>query len=443
MIICVILIMFFQSLLNFEKSTTEIPLSVDYIPASEVLLYKTSKSITLKRVEGQIIRKLPLNINQFERVNNSVAIAIDSIFYFINNTGGFVYRWHNDKLERIDHSYDHRSQMMSSIFTYGKKIYRYGGYGFFDARNFFTFFDIESNEWEVEIIDEQILPLGSYDSKFFVYENYFYKIGGKTTDPFDRTKSSPLKDVWRFNLIDNTWEHLLDFDYFETLTFSKNDFVMNNKFYFINQNQLYAFNLENNTFEQISNFPLIEKLVKNYPIFSKDTNLFYFTSSSNEEKQISVNKYSTVGNFRVERQINTRNNTSSIIWIVGFLTVSLMTFNFISILNKKTKKEKNIIFVTKNSINRGKKKIEIDDIEQQILQFFHKSNPISITQIISLLDSKEITYSQKLRLKDKIISDLNTKIKILLESEINPIKKQKDSKDSRIRVYKLFVQLVY
>ena len=443
MIICVILIMFFQSLLNFEKSTTEIPLSVDYIPASEVLLYKTSKSITLKRVEGQIIRKLPLNINQFERVNNSVAIAIDSIFYFINNTGGFVYRWHNDKLERIDHSYDHRSQMMSSIFTYGKKIYRYGGYGFFDARNFFTFFDIESNEWEVEIIDEQILPLGSYDSKFFVDENYFYKIGGKTTDPFDRTKSSPLKDVWRFNLIDNTWEHLLDFDYFETLTFSKNDFVMNNKFYFINQNQLYAFNLENNTFEQISNFPLIEKLVKNYPIFSKDTNLFYFTSSSNEKKQISVNKYSTVGNFRVERQINTRNNTSSIIWIVGFLTVSLMTFSFISILNKKTKKEKNIIFVTKNSINRGKKKIEIDDIEQQILQFFHKSNPISITQIISLLDSKKITYSQKLRLKDKIISDLNTKIKILLESEINPIKKQKDSKDSRIRVYKLFVQLVY
>lgn len=171
--------------------------------------------------------------------------------------------------------------------------------------------------------------------------------------------------------------------------------------------------------------------------------MFYFTSSSNEEKQISINKYSTVGNFRVERQINTRNNTSSIIWIVGFLTVSLMTFNFISILNKKTKKEKNIIFVTKNSINRGKKKIEIDDIEQQILQFFHKSNPISITQIISLLDSKEITYSQKIRLKDKIISDLNTKIKILLDMEMSPIEKQKDSKDSRIRVYKLFAQLVY
>ena len=54
-----------------------------------------------------------------------------------------------------------------------------------------------------------------------------------------------------------------------------------------------------------------------------------------------------------------------------------------------------------------------------------------------MLDSKEITYSQKIRLKDKIISDLNTKIKILLESEMSPIKKQKDSKDSRIRVYKL------
>ena len=443
MIIYFILIMFFQSLLNFENSSTKIPLSVDYIPASEVLLYKTSKSITLKGVEGEIIRKLPLPINQFERVNNSVALVIDSIFYFINKTSGFVYSWHNDKLERIDHSYDHRVQMMSSIFTYEKKIYRHGGYGFFDARNFFTSFDIESNEWEVEIIDEQILPIGSFDSKFFVDENYFYKIGGKTVDPFDRTKSYPLKDVWRFNLKDKTWEHLLDFDYFETLTFSKNDFVMNNKFYFTNQNQLYAFNLENNTFEQIRNFPLIEKRVKNYPIFSNDANLFYFTSSYNEEKQISVNKYSTAGNFKVERQINTRNNTSSIIWIVGFLTVILMAFNFISILNKKRKKEKNIIFVTKNSIKFGKKKVEIDGIEQQILQLFHKSNLISITQIISLLDSKEITYSQKIRLKDKIISDLNTKIKILLESKINPIKKQRDSKDSRIMVYKLFVQLVY
>ena len=63
MIICFILMMFFQSLLNFEELTTEIPLSVDYIPASEVLLYKTSKSITLTRVEGQIIGKLPLTVN--------------------------------------------------------------------------------------------------------------------------------------------------------------------------------------------------------------------------------------------------------------------------------------------------------------------------------------------------------------------------------------------
>ena len=132
-----------------------------------------------------------------------------------------------------------------------------------------------------------------------------------------------------------------------------------------------------------------------------------------------------------------------IIWIIGFLTVILIAFKLINFPNKKRKKEKKIIFVKSNSINLGKKKIEIDVIEQQLLQLFHKSNPISITQIISLLDSKEITYSQKIRLKDKIISDLNTKIKILLDTEMSPIEKQKDSKDSRIRVYKLLVQLVH
>ena len=66
----------------------------------------------------------------------------------------------------------------------------------------------------------------------------------------NRTESYALNEVWRFNLNEKTWEHLLDLDYFETLTFSKNDFVIDDKFYFKIQNQLYAFNTKGNNFEK-------------------------------------------------------------------------------------------------------------------------------------------------------------------------------------------------
>ena len=91
----------------------------------------------------------------------------------------------------------------------------------------------------------------------------------------------------------------------------------------------------------------------------------------------------------------------------------------------------------------NKKRIEIDEIELQILKLFNSLNPLSIIQIINLFEFKEITYSQKLRLKDKVLSDLNTKIKLLCELKRDPIEKQKDLKDSRLRVYNLNVPIVH
>ena len=59
---------------------------------------------------------------------------------FIERQGGKVYQKLNQKLKRIDNSYTHKNQLLSSIFLRNDTIFRFGGYGFFEAKNYFTYF---------------------------------------------------------------------------------------------------------------------------------------------------------------------------------------------------------------------------------------------------------------------------------------------------------------
>ena len=441
-----ILISIFQQTTVFTYNPTEKTQNVDYIPSSKELLFRGRNNLTFTSVEGEVLREVLLTTDRIKNLNTLEVITIGNALYLINKSGGIVYKLENDGLIRVDNSYDHKSQMMSSIFRYENKIYRFGGYGFFDARNFFTFFDFQSNEWDVLEIEKQEVPIGSFDSKYFIFEDYFYKIGGKALDPYSRTKTYPLKDIWRFHLKEKKWEHILDFEYFNELTYSKSDFLIGNKFYFENQDQLYAFNLVDKAIEKVKNYPLLQKVVKHHPFFIENDNLFYFVGTFNDKELITVNKYPIKGNLNFEQQITPRVSRTTTKWIIGFILLSVIIFGLKNRKRAKNNKldfsKKNSIILKEHSINFKRKKIDINTEEYQTLKLFQKSNKISINQIIDLFKSKEVSYSQKLRLKDKMISELDVKIKLLLNTDANQIEPLKNSKDNRIRLYHLIVPII-
>src|SRR5690606_14710758 len=76
-------------------------------------------------------------------------LLLDSTHYFVHNLGGLVYILRNDSIKRIDNSFNHKMQVSSNIFVYNSKILRFGGYGFWSARDFLTYFDSDLLEWEV------------------------------------------------------------------------------------------------------------------------------------------------------------------------------------------------------------------------------------------------------------------------------------------------------
>ena len=68
-----------------------------------------------------------------------VPCVLNDKIYFIEFSGGEVYEFKQGQFIRIDYSFSHKMQAASVIFTYDGQIIRYGGYGFFSARDFFTY----------------------------------------------------------------------------------------------------------------------------------------------------------------------------------------------------------------------------------------------------------------------------------------------------------------
>jgi hypothetical protein len=67
--------------------------------------------------------------------------------YFVDRGCGIVYKWQNDSIIRIDHSFHHKNQFTGDVFMHNGSPYIFGGYGYFLYKNMTTSFNFTSKEW--------------------------------------------------------------------------------------------------------------------------------------------------------------------------------------------------------------------------------------------------------------------------------------------------------
>ena len=93
-------------------------------------------------------------------------------------------------------------------------MFRFGGYGFFEAKNYFTYFSNKTKEWEALEIKSNVFPVGNFDNKYFLTSNYFYFLGGNSIDQKNKNKKFLNKELWRFSFDNSTWELILTNEFF-------------------------------------------------------------------------------------------------------------------------------------------------------------------------------------------------------------------------------------
>ena len=126
--------------------------------------------------------------------------------YFLHASGGLVYRLENDTLKRIDQSFIHHMEYGAAIFEHNKTFFKYGGYGFWSVRDFFTYFDFGTAEWDAYgPIDTSLIPPGITESFYLKDGPDFYLFGGVSIGKANRKDKLVNQKLWCFDFNKNKW----------------------------------------------------------------------------------------------------------------------------------------------------------------------------------------------------------------------------------------------
>lgn len=385
-------------------------------------LYKLNpKTKSLDSISIEITQK----IGTFKLIKNSE-------YFLVNSLGGELLHLNENKTERIDHSFSHKNQLKSSLFTFQNTLYRFGGYGFFDSRNFFTYFSNETNEWEALETKSKVFPPGLFDNKFFIHNNNFYVFGGYSIDINNRSKRNSNDELWKFSLDDKKWKLVTKNSIFNDLNFSNFDFLYDDSFYFLKNGELLSLDFRYLNLKNYGKLNYLDKGNIIYPTIVFDNTLFTIGNSPNSELS-----RKNIFELNLE-EINVVSSTKLGLYTLGSIDYIVLTIIVISLLyfliRKFLSRPKNIRLIKEKMIY-GFKRIELSELEKSFLNLFLNNNALENIELVNLIGS-EIDASQKSRIKNSTIESLNLKISLITNYKFQ-IKKYPSSSDRRYYSYKL------
>ena len=409
---------------------------VDYEKKELYVFYKDSLTIidldNLKKISNSKIIS-PIDISFLGH-----PVSVKSKIHFINTSGGMVYRLEGNEIKRIDNSFDHKMQINSYIFSYNDTIYRYGGYGFWSQRNFFTFFDKENFEWDVVLpTGSKVLPNGSQSSTVKIYNNDFYVYGGVTLNKFNPLEYLINDEVWKFNVKDKSWIKLgtikIDINKFNPII------TFNDKHIYTDESQLmYLVDVVHNKLKSYKKTSINRRILLNDSFYING--VFYFftwkpSSTIGEILLVSRNEDYFFGELVKEEPFYY--NNERIYYIIGLILLVLISvFSYFKI-KKWIVKRKRIITVNGNLVfNRHI--LNFDEKSIQIVNLLLKSEKEIISKdILDIVENPNLNYGHNTRVMNGFIDEINYKLKSTLGIKEDLITCEKSDLDKRIKVYSI------
>ena len=141
--------------------------------------------------------------------NNIKLVFQNKIPIIVSRGGGMVWKIKNDTFKRADKSYNHKMTNQSTVFIHNDTIMKFGGYGYWSRRNFFTYYSEVTKEWEFYPISNTVhFPPGVSNVNATYFDDNFYFSGGHKTDMRTPLNKTLNENVWRFDFKDNQWTNL-------------------------------------------------------------------------------------------------------------------------------------------------------------------------------------------------------------------------------------------
>jgi hypothetical protein len=394
-----------------------------------IYLFSKNNYFKVDAANYKISEPLEFNNNGFD-INNFTPIKIKDVFYFVQNVGGLVLKLNKNNLIRIDNSFTHKMQIASTVFKYKNEIYRYGGYGFFNARELMVKFDFETNEWESVKVNGELIPRARYSNAFSIDENNLTIIGGETIDRYNREKRIRLTDMWQFSFEELKWSFILDSE--EILAIDSDAIIFDNKILFREGNYLKSLNLDS---YELSSNNLTNTLIKvsdRFKIHYFDGSFHFVVNRNNGERVlISRTKKELLGTSKSLKSLKNKKLLSiNNLIITGLLFLVIITIFLL-------RRYLNSVILKINKIKYRNKTVFISEEEYIVLkEFCRNQNSLENNILQNLVNKDQYERSHNVRRKNNLINTLNSKLQILFNNNsFNYIEIKKSDFDKRYKRY--------
>jgi hypothetical protein len=357
-----------------------------------------------------------------------------SKFKFVNEytlsskLGGSILKIKGDSIFRIDNSYEHKMQLGSLEFIRNDTLFRYGGYGFFENRNFFTFYDKKINGWESLDINGDIIPERISDFMYHFNKDKLYISGGYRFDKFKKDVKYQNLKTYLFDFNSKKWSVIGDL----------NIPLFNNISFPIDENSLINFtggmihirDFGQNSIKKFSSNPISKKIESSFfkPFIHKN-NLVYFELENEVLNIKSISLKEFISNLK---SIENERIYGVSYWLYSLIILILVIIFLFYVVFKKFV---NKILKIGDVFFYNLKKIKLNKKEKVIFNLLYKSSKkrksVENRIITEFFEDKTLNYGTINRRKNESINTLNNKIKVLLNTNKEIIVRTNSSIDQR------------
>ena len=401
-------------ILLFLFSFQSIQIPIDYY-------YESSKSIIHILHKNKIERytlENDVELISSKEIKNSSEYDL-SKFKFVNEytlssrLGGSILKIKGDSIFRIDNSYEHKMQLGSLEFIRKDTLFRYGGYGFFENRNFFTFYDKKINGWESFKINGDVVPERISDFIYHFNKDKLYISGGYSFDKFKKDVKYQNLKTYLFDFNSKKWSVIGDLN---TPVFNNISFPIDeNSLINFTDGMIHVMNFEQNSIKKFSSNPISKKIGSSFfkPFINKN-NIVYFELES-EVLNIKLTPLKElISNLK---SIENKRIYGVSYWMYSLIILILVIISLVYVVSKKFV---NKILKIGDVFFYNLKKIKLNEKEKVIFNLLYKSSKkrksVENRIITDFFEDRTLNYGTINRRKNESINTLNNKIKVLLNT---------------------------
>jgi len=412
----------------FSFQSIQIPIDY-YFDSSESIIH-----ILYKNKIEQYTLENDVELISSKEIKNSSEYDL-SKFKFVNEytlssrLGGSILKIKGDSIFRIDNSYEHKMQLGSLEFIRNDTLFRYGGYGFFENRNFFTFYDKKVNGWESLDINGDIIPERISNFIYHFNKDKLYISGGYIFDKLKKDIKYPNLKSYLFDFNSKEWSIIGDLN--TSFFYKRNCFYLDeNSFVNFTDGMIYVMNFEKNSIKKFSSNPISKKIESSFfkPFINKN-NVVYFEL----ESDVLNIKSTPLGEFISNlKSIENERIYGVSYWLYSLIILILVIIFLVYVVFKKFV---NKIIKIGDVFFYNLKKIKINEKEKVIFDLLYTSSKkrkcVENRIITEFFENRTLNYGTINRRKNESINTLNNKIKVLLNTNKEIIVRTNSQIDKR------------